>query len=146
MVRATALASTPVAQFPVRRQIGRSAHLECSPSPPLKLCGTFGPSSGNLSSTCRAKGIARDCRSEGVDVVPADDERVSFEEDIKPLFRPVDHESMAWAFDLASYDEVKENATAILERLRNGSMPCDGAWPEGQVERFERWTETGMQE
>jgi hypothetical protein len=81
-----------------------------------------------------------------VDVVPADDERVSFEEDIKPLFRPVDHESMAWAFDLASYDEVKENATAILERLRNGSMPCDGAWPEGQVERFERWTETGMHE
>jgi hypothetical protein len=82
----------------------------------------------------------------GVDVVPADDERVNYEEDIKPLFRPADHESMAWAFDLASYDEVKENATAIFERLRNGSMPCDGAWPEGQVERFQRWTETGMHE
>jgi len=44
------------------------------------------------------------------------DQRVSFEEDIKPLFRPIDHESMAWAFDLASYDEVKKKATAILER------------------------------
>jgi hypothetical protein len=63
-------------------------------------------------------------------LLPAADETVSFEEDIKPLFRPMDHESMAWAFDLASYDEVKENATAILERLRDGSMPCDGEWPE----------------
>jgi hypothetical protein len=81
-----------------------------------------------------------------VAVVPAADETVSFEEDIKPLFRPTDHESMAWAFDLASYDEVKENATAILERLRDGSMPCDGEWPEEQVERFQQWTETGMHE
>jgi hypothetical protein len=53
---------------------------------------------------------------------------------------------VAWAFDLASYDEVKEHATAILERLRDGSMPCDGEWPEEQVERFQRWTETGMRE
>ena len=48
------------------------------------------------------------------------DERVSFEQDIKPLFRTVDQESMAWAFDLSSYDEVKDNAAAILERLREG--------------------------
>jgi hypothetical protein len=90
--------------------------------------------------------IARECISEGVAAVPAGDERVSFEEDIKPLFRPMDHESMAWAFNLASYDEVRENATAILERLRDGSMPCDGEWPEERVERFQRWTETGMPE
>jgi hypothetical protein len=51
------------------------------------------------------------------------DEVVRFEQDIKPLFRPVDHESMAWAFDLSSYDDVKDHATAILERLRDGSMP-----------------------
>jgi hypothetical protein len=125
----------------------RSAHLACSPSPPLKLCGTVGPSSGNLFfDLVVRRAVLANADPRGVDVVPADDERVSFEEDIKPLFRPVDHESMAWAFDLASYDDVKENATAILERLRNGSMPCDGAWPEGQVERFQRWTETGMHE
>jgi hypothetical protein len=53
---------------------------------------------------------------------------------------------MAWAFDLSSYDEVEDHATAILERLRDGSMPCDGEWPEEQVERFQRWTETGMLE
>jgi hypothetical protein len=72
------------------------------------------------------------------------EEVVTFEQDIKPLFRPADRESMAWAFDLSSYDEVKDHATAILERLRDGSMPCDGEWPEEQVERFQRWTETGM--
>jgi hypothetical protein len=78
--------------------------------------------------------------------LPAADARVSFEEDIKPLFRPMDLESMAWAFDLASYDDVREHATAILERLRDGSMPCDGEWPVEQVERFQWWTETGMHE
>jgi hypothetical protein len=78
--------------------------------------------------------------------VSAADERVTFEQDIKPLFRRVDHESMAWAFDLLSYNEVKDHATAILKRLRDGSMPCDGEWPEEQVARFQRWTETGMLE
>jgi hypothetical protein len=53
---------------------------------------------------------------------------------------------MAWPFDLSWYDEVTENAAAILERLRDGSMPCDGEWPDEQVARFRRWTETGMRE
>jgi hypothetical protein len=111
----------------------------------LKICGTAGPSSGSLFLDLAGEGLAREWIW-GVAVVPAADERVSFEEDIKPLFRAMDHESMAWAFDLASYDEVNENAMAILERLRDGSMPCDGEWPEEQVERFQRWTETGMHE
>ena len=67
----------------------------------------------------------------------------SFETDIKPLFREGDRRSMEFAFDLWSYDEVSRDADAILGRLRNGSMPCDGAWPDEQVERFERWIETG---
>jgi hypothetical protein len=88
----------------------------------------------------------RGCVVEEVSWMSAADELVRFEQDIKPLFRPVDYESMAWAFDLASYDEVKDHATAILERLREGSMPCDGEWPEEQVEQFQRWIETGMLE
>ena len=76
----------------------------------------------------------------------ANDEVVSFEQHIKPLFRPVDYESMAWAFDLSSYDDVREHATAILERLRDGSMPCDSDWPEEQVEQFQQWIESGMVE
>ena len=72
-------------------------------------------------------------------------ESPSFETDIKPLFRDGDRRSMEFAFDLWSYDDVSQNADAILGRLRNGSMPCDGAWPEDQVERFQGWIESGKQ-
>ena len=69
----------------------------------------------------------------------------SFEADVKPLFREGDRRSMEFAFDLWSYDDVGQNADAILGRLRNGSMPCDGAWPDEQVERFQRWIDAGKQ-
>ena len=72
-------------------------------------------------------------------------ESPSFETDIKPLFREGDRRSMEFAFDLWSYDDVSQNADAILGRLRNGSMPCDGAWPDDQVERFQDWIESGKQ-
>jgi hypothetical protein len=68
---------------------------------------------------------------------------LSFDKDIEPLFRERDQRSMRFAFDLSSYDDVSEYADAILARLREGSMPCDGAWPKAQVDLFERWTETG---
>ena len=71
------------------------------------------------------------------------DGAVSFDHDIKPLFRDKDHERMSFAFDLWSYDDVKENADAILERLQDGDMPCDGAWPDEQVALFKRWVEAG---
>jgi len=77
-------------------------------------------------------------------VLPAANEQVSFEKHIKPLFRQRDRQSMKFAFDLWAFDEVKQNAHAILERLRNGSMPCDGAWPREKIDVFERWTTTGM--
>jgi len=79
-------------------------------------------------------------------MVSAGNGPLSFEQDIKPLFRPMDHDSMAWAFDLSSYDDVRQRAQAILDRLRDGSMPCDGEWPEEQVELFERWLDMGMAE
>ena len=60
------------------------------------------------------------------------DEPISFEKQIKPLFRSRDQQSMKFAFDLWSYDDVKANAQAILERLDNGTMPCDGAWPRNR--------------
>ncbi|MFZ0088344.1 MAG: CDGSH iron-sulfur domain-containing protein [Solirubrobacteraceae bacterium] len=77
-------------------------------------------------------------------VLPADDEPVRFEKHIKPLFRQRDRQSMKFAFDLWAYQDVSTNATAILERVRNGTMPCDGAWPSEKVDTFARWTTTGM--
>jgi hypothetical protein len=69
---------------------------------------------------------------------------ISFEKNIKPLFREVDRESMEFAFDLWSRDEVAENSDGILERLRDGTMPCDGAWPDEQIRVFESWVDAGM--
>jgi hypothetical protein len=67
----------------------------------------------------------------------------SFEHDILPMFRPEDIEEMSFAFDLSSYDEVREHVELILERLAEGSMPCDGAWSEQDIERFRRWIDAG---
>lgn len=53
---------------------------------------------------------------------------------------------MSFAFDLWSYPEVSSHANSILARLRAGTMPCDGAWPESRVELFQRWIDTGTQQ
>lgn len=69
---------------------------------------------------------------------------ISFDADIKPLFREKDRDSMRRAFDLWSYADVEAHAERIAERLKDGSMPCDGAWPSERVEVFQRWVEEGM--
>jgi hypothetical protein len=68
---------------------------------------------------------------------------VSFEKDIKPLFRTRDREAMRRAFDLYSSDDVSQHADAILAKLRDGSMPCDGRWPADRVDLFDRWIRDG---
>jgi hypothetical protein len=69
-----------------------------------------------------------------------------FETQIKPLFRERDRESMLFRFDLWSYDDVSQHAEVILTRLREGTMPCDGAWPPAQVDVFQRWVEGGKRQ
>lgn len=69
---------------------------------------------------------------------------MSFGAHIKPLFRESDRQSMSFAFDLWSCGDVRTHAADILDRLRGGSMPCDGAWPSAKVEIFQRWTDSGM--
>jgi hypothetical protein len=46
-------------------------------------------------------------------------------------------------FDLSAYDDVRANAEAICGRLAAGTMPCDGAWPAEDVERFRIWIDNG---
>jgi hypothetical protein len=68
---------------------------------------------------------------------------LSFASDIKPLFRESDRTAMKRAFDLWSYDDVVVHGQAIAARLKDGSMPCDGRWPDDQVALFERWVKDG---
>jgi hypothetical protein len=51
---------------------------------------------------------------------------------------------MSFAFDLSSYDDVREHAEAIHARLAEGTMPCDAPWPEEHVEQFRQWIDDGM--
>ena len=44
---------------------------------------------------------------------PETDEPLSFEQDIRGLFRPKDRESMKASFDLWSYADVSQRADAI---------------------------------
>ena len=75
--------------------------------------------------------------------MPNSTEPVSFETHVKPMFRERDRRSMEFAFDLWSLDDVSEHADAILARLQAGTMPCDGAWPQSQIDIFERWVASG---
>ena len=67
-----------------------------------------------------------------------------FARDIQPLFREDDRDAMGFAFDLWKYEDVKSHAQDILERLSDGSMPCDGEWPQEHVDLFHQWIDVGM--
>jgi hypothetical protein len=75
--------------------------------------------------------------------VSATKQPLSFARDIKPLFRERDRQSMRFAFDLWSHDDVTRNSDAIVDRLRDGTMPCDGAWPGEQIAVFQAWVDAG---
>lgn len=99
---------------------------------------TAGPPGTRISALAPA-----DKPADAAPVLPGPEEKVEFEKHIKGLFRDRDRTSMKFAFDLASYADVSTHADAILERVRNGTMPCDGAWPQERVEVFARWVASG---
>jgi hypothetical protein len=61
---------------------------------------------------------------------------IRFASGTDPLFRERDRVAMRGAFDLLSHDDVVAYGPAIFGGLRAGSMPCDRAWPAGQVALF----------
>jgi hypothetical protein len=67
----------------------------------------------------------------------------TFAADIRPLFRDSDVAAMSSMIDLSSYEDVRDHADRIYERLADGSMPCDGGWPEEQVSTFKAWMDAG---
>jgi hypothetical protein len=69
---------------------------------------------------------------------------LSYEQDIRPLFRERDRESMKRRFDLWSLEDVRANAAPILNVLQQGRMPCDGAWPQDKIDTLRQWIDAGM--
>lgn len=68
----------------------------------------------------------------------------SFAADIQSLFRQSDVDAMLDWFDLSKYEDVKDNADLILERIEDGSMPCDGEWSAEQLALFRAWRDGGF--
>jgi len=69
-----------------------------------------------------------------------------FELHILPLFRALDREHMLSRFDVSSYNDVVQNADALLGRLSSDMPPpsSGGPWPGEWVDLFRRWKETGF--
>jgi hypothetical protein len=70
---------------------------------------------------------------------------LSFERDIRPLFREKDRDSMLRAFDLWSHNDVVGHQDPIASRLADGTMPCDRPWSSDRVADFQRWIAEGSQ-
>jgi hypothetical protein len=76
----------------------------------------------------------------------------SFQTDIRPLFTERDIQGMMKAFNLASYDDVKKNASAIYDRIRGiggAVMPPpppkgEGPWQQSWIELFAKWMADGF--
>jgi hypothetical protein len=69
--------------------------------------------------------------------------RMGFSTDIQPLFREEDREAMDFVFDLWSFDDVRDNAALILERIEDGSMPCDESWDDARIQLLRDWIAAG---
>ena len=52
---------------------------------------------------------------------------------------------MKFAFDLWTYPDVRDNAQAILDRLKDGTMLCERRNPPSGG-RVQRWVQSGMSE
>jgi hypothetical protein len=78
---------------------------------------------------------------------------VSFAKDIRPLFSSMDVDHMSAFFDLSNYDDVKNNAGDILQRLKGVGGPVmpppppkgDGPWPADRIALFQSWIDGGFQ-
>jgi hypothetical protein len=160
------LASTPLGQHPVAQLPDGTVDLESGHSPLVqRLEGTAPPRMPLLRPPVPGPRVTyiRDWIGGGAqDDVPAGQVGVhheqmpaaeaagpaggvpSFAADIKVLFRETpDRTSMLFAFDLHVYEDVRDNAAAILQRLNDGTMPCDGAWTPERIALFQHWVDSG---
>ena len=77
---------------------------------------------------------------------------LSFENDIKPMFTPMDQDhmkKMGSKFDLGSYNDVKRKADRILARVsdKNRPMPPKSSgekpWTQEMIDKFQQWINEG---
>lgn len=69
---------------------------------------------------------------------------VSFNNDILPIFFKWKSQ-MIWRLDLTNYEDVKMNASIILDQISNGPMPPPPFPPlsTDQINLFKQWMDEG---
>jgi len=122
-----------------------NSQTESKPPPRMPMprwdWGTAGPPTGRVSALPSAEATAVE---EEPAVLPAEGEDVGFERHVRTFFRRRDRQSMLFAFDLWSYEDVVRHGEAITRRVREGTMPCDMTWPQEQTDALQRWVDSGM--
>jgi hypothetical protein len=74
---------------------------------------------------------------------------LSFAKDIKPMFTQLDRDHMlndVGLFDLWDYNDVKSNASSILNAVKSGKMPPpedEPRWTTDKVQKFQDWINQG---
>jgi CDGSH-type Zn-finger protein len=91
---------------------------EAGPVPRWEWAG--GPSQAADADQTAKGGEAAEGGEPAAVELPGPDETVRFDAHIKGLFREHDRQSMSFAFDLWSYDDVRAHATEIMAQLRDG--------------------------
>jgi len=81
----------------------------------------------------------------------ADDGRLSFAKDIRPLFTDTDVAHMkSFELDLSDRAAVQAHADAIYKTVSEGTMPPSSSgesrWTSDMCERFKRWQTQGCPE
>ncbi len=72
---------------------------------------------------------------------------LSFEQDIRPLFRQGDIQCMLpFGFNMSKLGDVRMNAPMIYDRLADKSMPTDKPWSDETIAKFKQWMDEGMPE
>ncbi|MGC2162897.1 MAG: hypothetical protein WA634_13360 [Silvibacterium sp.] len=71
---------------------------------------------------------------------------LSFEKDIRPLFREGDVKCMSPGvrLDDPAWMRVAANAQAVYHAVSTGAMPPDAPWKEAQVKTFKAWMDEGF--
>lgn len=71
-------------------------------------------------------------------------DNVTWDDDIRPLFRQKDIDAMkARGMDLSDKATVSRNADIIYSSVASGSMPCDSPWSSQKVDLFGAWIANG---
>jgi Ferritin-like len=137
-------AATLCGRFQADRDNALSGRLAPVQAAMRKLAGSLAGHLPSGSAHASLAGAAPQAAPQA-EQVPGPGQAAGFEAGIRPLFRDKDRESMHWAFDLWSYDDVRTRAAEILARLQSGAMPCDGAWPDARIAVFKSWIDQGME-